>query len=583
MNETIRQALLPGIALDGEERDAAFSVRPISPMEVAPTVPGAHPALSTGEEAGPPLRNDQHLLPGFTLVALLDMTADAASDATVDATCSAAPAVERGGPASPCCPGNSPDGEKNTDMPDKDEPIGAPMHVFAPDRAAPPLPPIAVIGLGLGQALPPKAARALRHADVLALPKRLLGRFRRHRALVVPLAAPLEPALLALEDHRRQGRRCVVLADGDPLLYGIGATLARRLVRPGQNRERLNALDIQPGISAMQTLCARLALPWHDVETVSLHGREAWLPLAHAVLGGRPVCVYTDSRHPPDAIARFLLERGVDWYRMAVGARLESRRETVAELPLYEAAGRDFSGGETVLLLPAAPPRGPRLGLDESALVVEAGLYTKAPVRAAALSLLNIAPDATVWDVGAGSGCVALEAAALASRGSVHAVEQHPDRVLCIQENRRRLGVPHLEIITAAAPLGLDALPDPDAVFLGGGLGGGPGGRQAVPDPDRLTALLAARSGTAPDYQAAHARAALLLNTLLDRLRPGGTLVAACTLLSSLHILTQHLTAHGLPHAVTEVQASVSAPLAGSLTLKAHNPIFLVQARKPAA
>lgn len=560
MNEAMRQALLPGIALDGADRDAC----------------GEQPDPSAAA-ADPGLRDDQHLLPGFTLVALLDIAPDAANPGGIPETPPAADSKAWSEVSPPC--EDSP-GEKATE---------ARMHVFAPRRVAPPLPPITVIGLGLNGVLGPKAARALRHAEVLGLPKRLLGRFRRHRALIVPLTAPLEPALLALEEHRRQGRRCVVLADGDPLLYGIGATFSRRPDLCDNRDAGQSSLDILPGVSAMQTVCARLALPWHEVETVSLHGREAWLSVAHASLGGRPVCVYTDARRTPAAIARFLLERGVDWYRMVVASHLESRRETVTELALHEAAGQDFPGGETVLLLPAAPPRGPRLGLDESALVVEAGLYTKAPVRAAALSLLHIAPAATVWDIGAGSGCVALEASALAVRGHVFAVEQHPDRVLCIQENRRRLGVPHLDIITTAAPLGLETLPDPDAIFLGGGLGGGTGGRLGgAPEDsgssDRLTALLAARSATARDLQANQAtRATLLLNTLLDRLRPGGTLVAACTLLSSLHALTLHLDAHGLAHTVTEVQAAVSAPLAGSLTLKAQNPIFLVRTGKPAA
>ena len=72
----------------------------------------------------------------------------------------------------------------------------------------------------------------------------------------------------------------------------------------------------------MQTACARLRLPWHDLAVLSLHGRDNWLPLAHALLTRRPLCVYTDAAHTPAAIARFLLERGADWYSMAVASRL---------------------------------------------------------------------------------------------------------------------------------------------------------------------------------------------------------------------------------------------------------------------
>ena len=516
MNDGLKypeQALLPGLhaaprglAGDGPEADLP-------------------PETDAARASGP--YDDQHLLPGFTLVALLDMDeTDAASS----------PVPDEGSKAGEA--GRAADG-----------PTGARMHVFAPERTAPDLPPITVIGLGLDGALRPAAAQALRRAEALGLPRRLLKRFQSHRARIIPLVAPLESALRALEDQRRQGRRCVVLADGDPLLYGIGATLARRFQEAGEAPDK--ALRILSGLSALQTACARLALPRHDVEAVSLHGRTDWTPLAHAALSGRPVGIYTDADNTPDRIARFLSERGVDWYHMAVAAHLETRRESIRRLELHEAAGLEFSGGETVLLVPHAPARGPRLGL---------------------------APDAVVWDIGAGSGSVALEAAALVPRGRVFAVEQHPDRILCIQENRRRLGVPHLDIIQAAAPLGLDELPAPDAVFVGGGLGGGPGRpEEAEPGADSR-ALQAVGPATG---RAADPRAALLLNVLLDRLKPGGVLVASCALLSSLRTLTLYLDAHGLPYDLTQVQAAISSPLAGSLTLKAHNPIMLVRTRKP--
>lgn len=545
MNDGFRyaeQAVLPG--LPDIPRKAAANVLTGPTTQIPDGTPDELPdaAPPAGTDTGP--HGDQHLLPGFslpgfTLVALLDMD-DAPSAAEMTAEAESADAGQ----------------------------TGTRMHVFAPEQAEPGLPPITVIGMGLDDALRPEALRALDQAGALALPRRLLTRFRRSKARLIPLTCPLEPALQALEEQRRQGQRCVVLADGDPLLYGIGASLARRLLRAGEAPDK--ALRILPGVSALQTACARLALPWHDLRAVSLHGRTDWTPLAHAVLGGQPVGVYTDRASTPAHIARFLLERGVDWYRMAVAARLETPRESVRQMELHEAAGLECAGGETVVLVPSGPPRGPRLGLDESELVTEAGLYTKAPVRAAALSLLGLTPDAVVWDIGAGSGAVALEAAALVPRGRVFAVERHPDRLLCIQENRRRLGVPHLDIVRNSAPAGLDALPDPDAIFVGGGLGSGPAAGET---PDA-----APQPVTGPETETDAVR---LLNVLLERLKAGGTLVAACSLLSSLRTLSGYLDSHGLPCDLTQIQAAASASLAGSLTLKAHNPIMLVQTRKP--
>lgn len=539
MNDGFRyaeQAVLPG--LPDIPRKAAANILNGIPDAAPETSPDAAPPADADGA-----HEDQHLLPGFTLVALLDMD-DADS------------------PPSP--PAESADTADETEAA---APLGTRMHVFAPARPEPGLPPITVIGLGLDDALRPEALRALRQAGTLAVPRRLLKRFQRSKARLIPLACPLEPALRALEEQRRQGQRCVVLAGGDPLLYGIGASLARRLREAGEAPDK--ALRILPGVSALQTACARLALPWHDLRAVSLHGRVDWTPLAHAVLGGQPVGVYTDEATTPARIARFLLERGVDWYRMAVAARLETPRESLCQMELHEAAGLECAGGETVVLVPSGPARGPRLGLDERELVTDAGLYTKAPVRAAALALLKLAPEAVVWDIGAGSGSVALEAAALVPRGRVFAVERHPDRVLCIQENRRRLGVPHLDIVQNSAPAGLDALPAPDAIFVGGGLGSGPSAGDAPGEaPPRM-------SGPAPE-----AGAVPLLNVLLERLKTGGVLVAACSLMSSLRTLTEYLESRGLPCDLTQVQAAASAPLAGSLTLKAHNPIMLVRTRK---
>ncbi len=406
-------------------------------------------------------------------------------------------------------------------------------------------PPVLVLGTGTGEApaFAPDVARLLDEAEVVAAPRRLLARFpgKRH----IALACPLEPALRELEAARQEGRRCVVLADGDPLLYGIGTTLGKRaaFAAPG-------SLRILPGVSAMQTACARLRLPWHDLAVLSLHGRNDWLPLAHAALTRRPLCVYTDAANSPAAIARFLLERGADWFRMAVASRLNTTEESVREYDLPEAAEQNFPGGESVILLPrrddgVAP--GPRFGLDERALTLDKGLYTKAPIRAAALSLLAPRPDDTLWDLGAGSGCLSLEAAALLPRGRVVALEREESRVSLIWENRRRIGIPHLDIVHGSAPDALDGLPDPDAVFIGGGLGGArnPNGR-------------------------------ILPEAVAARLKPGGRMVAAAALLSTLNTLLDFARERGLRHSVMQIQAAESAPLAGSLTLKPLNPVFLI-------
>ena len=127
------------------------------------------------------------------------------------------------------------------------------------------------------------------------------------------------------------------------------------------------------------------------------------------------------------------------------------------------------------------------------------------------------------------------------------ALEREESRVSLIRENRRRIGIPHLDIVHGSAPDALDGLPDPDAVFIGGGLGG-------------------ARNP--------HGR--ILPEAVAARLKPGGRMVAAAALLSTLNTLLDFARERGLRHSVMQIQAAESAPLAGSLTLKPLNPVFLI-------
>ncbi|MDE7064445.1 MAG: precorrin-6y C5,15-methyltransferase (decarboxylating) subunit CbiE [Desulfovibrionaceae bacterium] len=409
--------------------------------------------------------------------------------------------------------------------------------------------PITVVGLGLLPAvggdptpsLPEPYRRAISEARLLAGGRRLLARFPDAPGRRLPLTVPLEPALAALEAACRRGDAATVLADGDPLFFGIGATLIRRLGR--------DAVRILPGVSSLQEACARLGLPWHDVICLSLHGREDLQPLNTAVGTGRPICLLTDAAHTPDVLARHLLERGVDWVRMDILENMGDVAERRREMSPADAVDADFGPACTIILRPVAPPRRPVLGLDENLLAVDRRLITKGPVRAAALALLRLLPDHTVWDIGAGSGAVALEAAALAHRGCVVAVERSAARIADIRENRRRCGAAHLELRHGEAPGCLDALPAPDRVFVGGGLSG-----------DAGDAILAAVS---------------------RRLTSGGRVVVSCVLLGTLHRALRFFAAAGWPAEATCVQAAGSAPLAGDIRLSALNPVFLISAQKP--
>lgn len=438
------------------------------------------------------------------------------------------------------------------------------LFVFEPATAR--THPILVLGLdcaaphGLAD-LPPRSRALLEKADVICASSAMLaeltagttepctagpgGEEGEREALfsgarLMPLTVPLEPLISRLAHWRAAGSRVVVVAGGDPLFFGIGATLTRQLGR--------DAVRIVPAVSSLQAACARLHLPWHPVIPLSLHGRSDLTPLNAAAGRGQPLCILTDAAITPDVIARHLLDRGVDWFAAHVFECMGASDEAWQSLTLADVARATFGPACVLLLVPCAPVRSPRLGLDEAELACD-GCMTRKAVRAAALSLLRIGPRHVVWDVGAGSGALSLEAASLAHEGRVVAIERDAGRAIAIQENRRRFGAAVVELCRGHAPACFGGLPDPQRIFIGGGLSG--------------------RDGET------------LLAECCRRLAPGGRLVAACILLESFCRCRDALAARGWSVEIQQIQASVARPLGTGQYLAAHNPIFLLGAARP--
>lgn len=487
------------------------------------------------------------------------------------------------------------------------------------------LPPVYVMGLGLpapcgraadspwaGVAARLRGHPLLREADILIGGKAQLAAFAEHPAERIVVDADIPGLYARMERARAKGKRLVVLCSGDPLFFGLGARLIE-LFGP-------ESLRFIPAVSSLQASAAFLGLAWEDLLPVSLHGRRDMARLAHALAAGRPLFLLCDKKNTPRTIAAWMLERGCDAFRMHVldnlccGADGQVRAERHAVFRLDQAMVWDdpvttdqngaFASGavqRVILLVPEDPADGPDAGRElppgnterackgslrpdsarsasgarrpfgvrDAAFAVENNLVTKAPIRAAGLAALAIAPHHIVWDLGAGSGAVSVEAARLAYLGQVFAVEQSPARLRLIRENRQRFGVANLEIVPGNMPGILPALPAlenedafcasfplprPHRIFLGGGLGG--------------------------DFRTARE----IVRTAWAALLPGGRLLAHCILLSSLErarALLRELDASSI--SVSCLQASHSAPLARDMRLEAQNPVFLVLAEKSLA
>jgi precorrin-6B C5,15-methyltransferase / cobalt-precorrin-6B C5,C15-methyltransferase len=354
---------------------------------------------------------------------------------------------------------------------------------------------ITVIGMD-GGPLAPGAVAAIARAAVV------LGARRHLAAAPVPPTAerlelgPVDPALDELG-----GRPAVLLASGDPGFFGIVRLL----------RERGHEPTVWPARSSVALLFARLGRSWDDVAVVSAHGR-ALGPAVNVCRARAAVAVLTAPGAGPAEIGAALH----GWPRTLVVAEdLGGPAERLTTVDASAAVDRAWHPLNVVLCLrepddapargwyaggePLPPPGG--WALPDDAFDHRAGMVTKAEVRAAALARLGPRPGDLVWDVGAGSGSVGVECARFGA--AVLAVERRADDAARIVANADRHAV-DVRVVAGAAPAALAGLPQPDAVFVGGG---GPAVVAAVAavGPERIVVALAALDRIAPTRAALQA------------------------------------------------------------------------------
>lgn len=262
-----------------------------------------------------------------------------------------------------------------------------------------------------------------------------------------------------------EGRSVVVLASGDPLLHGVGVTIVRRLGDA--------AVRIVPNVSSLAIACARLRWPQAGVELVSATGRVAEV-VAPALQPGRRLVVLGFGRRSAAEVARVARERGFGRSRLVVLEELGGAGERVEESTADGWGDREAA--ELHLVALEVRGDGPLLarapGLPDDAYEHD-GEITERHVRAATLAALVPVPGQLLWDIGAGSGSVAIEWMRAAPGARAIAIEADEQRAARIARNALRLGVPSLEVVTGEAPEALDGLRErPDAIFIGGGLTG---------------------------------------------------------------------------------------------------------------
>ena len=405
-----------------------------------------------------------------------------------------------------------------------------------------------IVGIGDDgvEGMTAQARRLVEAADVLVGPESC--------ATLVPAAirgrlvsaANLEELVERIE--AAGSKRVVVLASGDPLFYGTARYVCSKL---GKDR-----FEVVPHVSSMQLAFARVKESWEDAFLANLSGQSIER-VVDRVRSSETAGLFTSDQWPAPAVARALLDEGIDYFQAYVCENLGSPDERVTQGSLADIAKDSFATPNVMILVRKARVAdkpghvGTRMFGNPDECFLQSrpkrGLLTPAEVRSLALAELQLRPASEVWDVGAGSGSVGLEAARIARDGRVHAIEMDPDDHALIRENAARFGVTNLNPVLGRAPEAWASLPDPDAIYVGGS------GRDV----------------------------AMLVEQAWSRLKPGGRLVTACNSIENLAAVHTLLRSRSGDAAYWMVNIARGIEQLDRIRFEAINPIFLIAATKP--
>ena len=360
-----------------------------------------------------------------------------------------------------------------------------------------------------------------------------------------------------------KNKKVVVLATGDPLCHGIGAFLVKKL--------GVDQCQFIPNISMFQVAFSRLGLAWQGVKICSIHTKDMgeWTTNAPFDHGLRRllndcktndlIACYTSPENSPKRIAQMLnCEKMSGQFQLVIATNLTADNENISSWLNIDKVANErfeqrFSDPNLVILKRISAADNPILmGLaDESYFQrkPDKGLITKQEIRAVSLAKMQLKRDSIVWDIGAGSGSIGLEAAHLCPQGRVYAIEKNESDVAIVQQNVEKSSLSNYHIEWGKAPEGLSDWEDADAIFIGGS-----GGNLAD-----------------------------LIHLCVSRLNKGGHLVMNFVTLENISVATETLktiekTAYGIEWQFIQMQVSRSKPILTMQRLQAENPVYIVTA-----
>lgn len=397
---------------------------------------------------------------------------------------------------------------------------------------------IYLVGAGITgwEGLGSKALEVIRGADLLIGHQRHLDNFpdfAGKKQLLGDLS-------IMLEQLRTTDKRCVVLGSGDPNFFGIGRFLMRNLPK--------DRIEIFPNVTSVQYAFAMIKEPWDDAVFISVHGRGLGRSIDR-IIASEKTAILTDKVNTPAVIARELLERGADGYEAWLCEDMGLAGEKFTKTDVKGLLDLPASELNILILIKAWEPNlvhYPLIGIADEEFATVKKLITKQEVRAVTLAKLQLQDDLVVWDIGAGSGSVSIEASNLVPNGKLFAIEHNPACVSFIRENLKKFVARNVKLIEGDAPAALEDLPDPDRVFIGG-------------------------SGGMLEE---------VIETVDRRIKPEGLIVLNAVTINTLIKSVEFLEDHGYAVEVTCVNIAKTKPLSEYKLLEAQNPVYIISASK---
>ena len=345
---------------------------------------------------------------------------------------------------------------------------------------------------------------------------------------------------IMLEFLKNTDKVVVVLGSGDPNFFGVGRFLLRNLPK--------DRIEIFPNVTSIQYAFARIKEPWDDAIFVSVHGRGL-KGAVDRIIAAEKAAVLTDNVNTPAAIARELIHRGAEGYEAYLCEEMGLPGEKFTKTDVRGLVDLPSAPLNILILIKTWEPNlthYPLIGIADEEFATAKKLITKQEVRAVTLSKLQLQDDLVMWDVGAGSGSVSIEASNLMPNGRIYALEKNTQYLTFIRDNLKKFVARNVMLIEAFAPEGLEELPDPDRVFIGGSGG--------------------------------------MLEEIIDavdkRLKREGVIVLNAVTLDTLTKAVEFLEDHGYTVEVTCVNIAKTRGLTEYKMFDAHNPVYIIAAWK---